>query len=118
MTYVLIPGAGGSADHWHLLVDELRRRGRDTVAVDLPAADDTAALPEYADTVRAAIGERRQVVLVAHSLGAFTAPLLADDPRVTMIVVLPGGHLIARSQPRRLADQLDTYRAHAQPAGA
>ncbi|MGK5677144.1 alpha/beta fold hydrolase [Micromonospora sp. URMC 106] len=88
MTYVLIPGAGGSADYWHLLVDELRRRGHDTVAVDLPAADDTAALPEYADTVRAAIGERRQVVLVAHSLGAFTAPLLADDPRVTMIVLV------------------------------
>ncbi|MFG3702441.1 alpha/beta fold hydrolase [Micromonospora sp. NPDC047620] len=88
MTYVLIPGAGGSADYWHLLVDELRRRGRDVVAVDLPAADDTAALPEYADTVRAAIGQRRDVTLVAQSLGAFTAALVADDPRVTMLVLV------------------------------
>lgn len=88
MTYVLIPGAGGSADYWHLLVDELRRRGREAVAVDLPAADDTAALPEYAATVRAAIGDRHRVVLVAQSLGAFTAPLVADDPRVTMVVLV------------------------------
>jgi pimeloyl-ACP methyl ester carboxylesterase len=88
VTYVLIPGAGGGADYWHLLVDELHRRGHAAVAVDLPAADDTAALPEYADLVRAAIGDRDGVTLVAQSLGAFTAPLVADDPRVAMVVLV------------------------------
>jgi hypothetical protein len=36
-TYVLIPGAGGDAWYWHQLVPELRERGHEAVAVDLPA---------------------------------------------------------------------------------
>ena len=43
-TYVLIPGAGGDAWYWHLLVPELRERGLEAVAVDLPADDDSAGL--------------------------------------------------------------------------
>ncbi|RKN41485.1 alpha/beta fold hydrolase [Micromonospora endolithica] len=88
MTYVLIPGAGGSGAYWDLLVAELRRRGHDADAVDLPAADDTAALPEYAEVVRSAVGDRHGVTLVAQSLGAFTAPLVADDPRVSQVVLV------------------------------
>ncbi|WP_242624210.1 alpha/beta fold hydrolase [Micromonospora kangleipakensis] len=88
MTYVLIPGAGGSAEYWRLLVDELRRRGRVAVAVGLPAADEHAALPEYADTVRAAVDGHRDVTLVAQSLGAFTAPLVADHPAVRLLVLV------------------------------
>jgi pimeloyl-ACP methyl ester carboxylesterase len=64
-TYVLIPGAGGSAWYWHRLVPELRRRGHDAVAVDLPAADDSAGLWEYADTLVNAVGDRDNVVVVA-----------------------------------------------------
>ena len=45
-TYVLIPGAGGDAWYWHLLEPELRGWGHDVVAVDLPAGDDWAGLPE------------------------------------------------------------------------
>jgi pimeloyl-ACP methyl ester carboxylesterase len=88
MTYVLIPGAGGQAGYWQLLVDELGRRGRDAVAVQLPAADETAALPEYAEVVRAAIGDRDEVVVVAQSLGAFTAPLVCDTPAVRLLVLV------------------------------
>ena len=57
-TYVLIPGAGGRAWYWHRLVPELRARGHDVVAVQLPADDDTAGLAEYADTVCDVIGDR------------------------------------------------------------
>lgn len=57
-TFVLIPGAGGSAFYWHRLVEELERRGHATVAVDLPAADPTAGLAEYADAVVEAVGDR------------------------------------------------------------
>ncbi len=53
-TYVLIPGAGGVAWYWHLLEAELRERGHEAVAVDLPADDDSAGLSEYADAVVAA----------------------------------------------------------------
>ena len=77
-TFVLIPGAGGEASFWHLLVDELTAHGHDAVAVDLPADDDTAGLAEYADVAVEAIGDRTDVVLVAQSLAGFTAPLVCD----------------------------------------
>src|SRR5262249_12476735 len=63
--FVLIPGAGGAAWYWHLVVAELRARGHDAVALDLPAADEHAGLPEYADAVIAAIGGHEDAVVVA-----------------------------------------------------
>src|SRR5918998_5633999 len=51
MTFVLIPGAGGEAWYWHRLVAELKRRGHDAVAVELPAGDDGAGWAEYAAAV-------------------------------------------------------------------
>ncbi|MEV4482003.1 alpha/beta fold hydrolase [Micromonospora coxensis] len=88
MTYVLIPGAGGDPRYWDLLVDELHARGHKAVAVPLPAADPDAALPEYADAVRAVVDTHPEVVLVAQSLGAFTAPLVAAHPAVRLLVLL------------------------------
>ena len=87
-SYVLIPGAGGVAWYWHLLVAELRERGHDVVAVDLPAADDSAGLTEYADTVVDAIGDRTDVVVVAQSLAGFTAPLVCERVPVALLVLL------------------------------
>jgi pimeloyl-ACP methyl ester carboxylesterase len=87
-TYVLIPGAGGDAWYWHLLVPELRERGHEAVAVDLPAGDDSAGLSEYADAVVGAIGDRTDLVVVAQSLGGFTAPLVCDRASVNLLVLL------------------------------
>ena len=87
-TYVLIPGAGGDAWYWHLLVPELRERGLETVAVDLPADDDSAGLSEYADAVVRAIGDRIDLVLVAQSLGGFTAPLVCEQVSVDLLLML------------------------------
>lgn len=86
--FVLIPGAGGAAWYWHQLVPELAARGHDVVAVDLPADDDRAGLAEYADTVVEAIGDRRDLVLVAQSMGAFTAPLLCQRMPVRLMILL------------------------------
>jgi pimeloyl-ACP methyl ester carboxylesterase len=89
MTYVLVPGAGGDAGYWSLVAPELRDRGHDAVAVELPAGDASAGLNEYADAVIAAIGDRRDVVLVAQSMGGFTAPLVcARLPRRVCLLVL------------------------------
>ena len=55
---VLIPGAGGQAWVWHLVEADLRQRGYDAFAVDLPAADESKGLPAYADAVVSAIGSR------------------------------------------------------------
>jgi pimeloyl-ACP methyl ester carboxylesterase len=86
-TYVLVPGAGGSAWYWHRLVPELGRRGHRAVAVELPAADDEAGLREYADTIVAAAG-RERVVLVAQSMGGLSAPLACDRLDVTELVLV------------------------------
>ncbi|MCK2215645.1 alpha/beta hydrolase [Actinomadura sp. ATCC 31491] len=75
-TFALIHGGGGSAYDWHLLEAELRGRGHDTVAVDLPVHDPDATLWDYADAVARAVGERRRPVVVAHSWGGFVGPLV------------------------------------------
>ncbi|MEU8618335.1 alpha/beta hydrolase [Streptomyces sp. NPDC048623] len=64
---------------------ELRGRGHDVVAVDLPCDDDSAGLAEYADTVVDAIGDRTDLILVAHSFGGFTAPLVCDGVPVDLL---------------------------------
>ena len=87
-TYVLIPGAGGQAWYWHRLIPFLSARGHAIVAVDLPAADDSAGLVEYADTVVEAIGTRSELVLVAQSMAGFTAPLVCDRVPVDLLVLL------------------------------
>ena len=87
-TYVLIPGAGGDAWYWHLLEPELRGRGHDVVAVDLPAGDDSAGLAEYTDAVVEPIGGRTSIVLVAQSFGGFTAPLVCERVPADLLVML------------------------------
>jgi pimeloyl-ACP methyl ester carboxylesterase len=87
-TYVLIPGAGGAAWYWHLLVPALRRRGHEAIAVDLPAADPAAGLREYADAVVDAARDRGDVVVVGQSMGGLTAPLVVDRLPVTEIVLV------------------------------
>lgn len=86
-TYVLIHGAADTGWHWHLVTAELRLRGHDVVAPDLPCEDDSAGLEQYADTVLAAISDRRNLILVAHSLGGFTAPLVCDRVPVDLLVL-------------------------------
>ncbi len=76
-SFVLIPGAGGAAWYWHRVIPLLREAGHDAVAVDLPADDETAGLPEYTRLAVDAVGGREDSVLVAQSLGGFTAPLVA-----------------------------------------
>jgi hypothetical protein len=87
-SFVLIPGAGGAAWYWHRVVPLLTAAGHEAIPVDLPGDDETAGLPEYTDIVAQAIGNRTDVVLVASSLGAFTAPLVAQRVPVRGIVLV------------------------------
>ncbi|GAA3570108.1 alpha/beta hydrolase [Kribbella ginsengisoli] len=96
MTYVLIPGAGCTPWHWHPLTAELQARGQDVVAVDLPCDDETAGLREYRDAVLKAVGQRTELVLVAHSLGGFTAAAVCEQLPVDLIVFVAG--MIPRPQ--------------------
>lgn len=89
-TFVLIHGGGGVAWHWHLIEAELRARGHDVVAPDLPGDDETLELDDYADAVVAAVGDRRDLVVVGHSFGGFTAPLVAARLPVDALVFVAG----------------------------
>jgi pimeloyl-ACP methyl ester carboxylesterase len=87
VTYVLVPGAGGEAWYWHRVVPLLEEVGT-VVAVDLPTGDEEAGLAEYADAIVAAAGDTTDVMLVAQSMGAFSAPLAVDRLDVRGIVLV------------------------------
>ena len=87
-SYVFIPGAGGEAWYWQGVVPLLDARGHQAIPVVLPAGDDSAGWREYAETVVAAIGDRRDLILVAQSLGGFTAPLVCERVPVQLLVLL------------------------------
>ena len=89
-TFVLIHGGGDVGWSWHLVDDELRQRGHDVVAPDLPCDDAAASLLDYADAVVEAIGDRRDLIVVGHSYGGFTAPLVADRLPVEVLVLVAG----------------------------
>jgi hypothetical protein len=85
-TFVLIPGAGGHAAYWNRLVPELESRGHRAIAVDIQENDPSMDLNGFAAVVEAAIGSHADLILVAQSLGGFTAPMLHTP--VKMIVLL------------------------------
>jgi pimeloyl-ACP methyl ester carboxylesterase len=87
-TFVLLPGAASDSWYWHLVVPELRAAGHDVVAVDLPVDDDACGLAEYTAAALGAIGDRTNLVVVAQSMGAFTAPLIANERPVILIVLV------------------------------
>lgn len=88
--FALIHGGGGSAWDWHLVAPALRERGHDPVAVDLPSEDESAGWSEYTDTVVRAVGDRSDLVVVAHSLGGFTAPLVCARLPAKLLVLVAG----------------------------
>jgi pimeloyl-ACP methyl ester carboxylesterase len=87
-TFVLIHGAASDSWYWHLVAPELRANGHDVVTMDLPCDDDSAGLAEYTDTVIDAIGDRTNLVVVAQSMGGFTAPLVCARVPVDLMVLV------------------------------
>ncbi len=88
VTFMLLPGAGGSAWVWHLVARELEARGHRAVPVDLPAGDDDAGLAAYTDVAVAAVPPGAEdVAVVALSMGALTAPLLCERLPVRLLVL-------------------------------
>ena len=87
-THVLIHGAASDSWYWHRVVPELRARGHDVVAPDLPCDDDSAGFAEYADAVVDAVGDRTDLVVVAQSLGGFTAPLVCERVPVRLLILV------------------------------
>jgi pimeloyl-ACP methyl ester carboxylesterase len=87
-TYALIPGGGGDPWEWHRLVPELEARGHQAIAVRLPSDDEAAGWSEYAESVVEASGDRNEVVVVAASMGGFTAPIVCTRRPVDLLVLV------------------------------
>lgn len=86
--FVLIHGAASDSRDWQLVGPILKKRGHDVVAPDLPCDDDSAGLEEYRDAVISAIPGGTGLVVVAHSLGGFTAPLVCDRVGAHLLVLV------------------------------
>ena len=76
----------------------LEEAKHEAIAVDLPGDDVRAGLSVYADRVLEAIGPR-DVILVAQSLGGFTAALMCGRARVRMLVLV-NAMIPVRADPR------------------
>lgn len=88
-TFGLVHGAWHGAWCWERVVPELEARGHRAVAVELPAEDTGAGCARYAEVVVDALREAEgDVVLVGHSLGGLTIPLVAAARPVRRLVFL------------------------------
>ena len=101
-TFALVHGAWHNGACWNPTAALLREAGHQVVAPDLPCDDPSAGLADYAATVLAAIADLHpsdDVVVVGHSLGGLTIPLVAARTTVTELVFvcafvpLPGATL-------------------------
>ena len=89
-TFVLVHGAGDTGWYWHLAEAELRAKGHDTIAPDLPCDNSTASLDDYAGAVAEAAAGRSDLVIVSQSYGAFTATLAASRLPARLLVLVAG----------------------------
>src|ERR687895_234933 len=111
-SFVLVPGAGGIASYWLRVVPLLEEAGHGARAVDLPGDDEHAGLKTYADRVVETIGDRR-VVLIAQSLGAFTAAVVCDRMPIEMLVFVIGTYFLHDVPPQIIEEGGGHERAEA-----
>jgi pimeloyl-ACP methyl ester carboxylesterase len=85
---LLIPGAGGDARYWDRVVPLLEAEGYRATAVELPSGDSPAGLNECAERVVQVARPGETTVVIAQSLGAFVAPLVAERIRLGLIILV------------------------------
>jgi pimeloyl-ACP methyl ester carboxylesterase len=87
-TFILIHGGGLTAASWTLLVEAMARRGAPAIAIELPCEDPSAGTRDYADLILSSIAIADDVVIVGHSMGGLTAPIVAAERPVRELVLL------------------------------
>jgi pimeloyl-ACP methyl ester carboxylesterase len=88
-TFGLVHGAYHGSWCWQQLADRLAERGHRVLTVDLPCEDPAAGASEYADAALDAFsGAPEDLVLVGHSLGGLTIPVVAARRPVGRMIFL------------------------------
>src|SRR5258708_12481123 len=88
-TFAVVHGAWHGAWCWDRLIPELTAAGHRVVADDLPCEDVSAGCQEYAEVVLQRLADKPdddEVVLVGHSAGGLTVPLVAAPTPVARTV--------------------------------
>ena len=84
-TIVLVHGAWSDATAWQAVVPLLQAKGHEVIAVNLPGhgTDTTSfariSLQSYVDVVKSAIGDRKNVILVGHSMAGIVISQVAEE---------------------------------------
>jgi pimeloyl-ACP methyl ester carboxylesterase len=90
-TFGLIHGVCAGGWCWEQLVPHLEKAGHDVIAVDLPCDDPGAAFSDYAEAADDQLaGGGKDLVLVGHSTGGMTIPLVAARRPVREVVFVCG----------------------------
>jgi pimeloyl-ACP methyl ester carboxylesterase len=85
--YVLVPGAWHGAWCWKHVAPLLREAGHEVVAIDLPCENTSCGCEAYRDIVLDGIGDvGGELVVVGHSAGGLTVPLVAAARPVHRLV--------------------------------
>jgi len=87
-TFALVHGAWHGAWCFEALRTALASHGHDSVAVDLPCDDADAGCEAYADRVADTITGDGHTVVVGHSLGGLSIPLVAERVPIRGLVYL------------------------------
>jgi pimeloyl-ACP methyl ester carboxylesterase len=103
-TFALVHGAWHGGWAWDVLVPELEARGHSVVAPDLPCEDVEAGVAEYARIVGDALHGVRDAIVVGHSLGGLTVPLVPARMHVYVCAYVPQpGRALADRGPEAFA---------------
>jgi pimeloyl-ACP methyl ester carboxylesterase len=84
-TIVLVHGAWADATAWQAVVPLLKAQGHEVIAVNLPGhgSDATSfaniSLQTYVEVVKNAIGDRKNVILVGHSMAGLVISQVAEE---------------------------------------
>jgi hypothetical protein len=87
--FVLVPGAGGLATlYWRRVSVLLEDAGHRALPVDLPGDSPTEGLPEYAASIVDTIEDCADPVVVAQSMGGFSAVMACDRVSTRMLILV------------------------------
>jgi pimeloyl-ACP methyl ester carboxylesterase len=86
--FALVHGAWHGPWCWDRLTPLLQERGYEVIVPDLPSADTELGLEDYADAIEGALGDADDVILVPHSLGGLSGPVVAARPPLKALVYL------------------------------